>query len=209
VAVLAIVLGVVIALAVSGGGKDDDTPVALPTPSIVNTPSAGTIPPATVPPVTTPPTRPAGPAGCTPISAPAGAPDPGVVDIGQTATVMGEGTSEITTYTARITLNSLCRTTAPVTTYGDAPENGVYLVANFTVQMVAGKANVYPLSFFGVSPDGSRYDATYQEVGARLDADDLAAGQKVTGNVVFDVPDGNHLIYWEPLFATSRANFRY
>jgi hypothetical protein len=96
-----------------------------------------------------------------------------------------------------------------VSTYSDPPANGLFIVANFTVQVVSGTVNVYPLHFFGVSPDGSRYDATYDEVGARLDADDLGSGQKVTGNIVFDVPNGNHLLYWEPLFATSRANYRY
>jgi len=204
-AVAAIVLGIVIALAVHGGGGSK--PVAGSTvsqgPATASAPAGGGQP--SVPAVS----HTTAPPGCTPLQAPAGAPDAGVYQLGQTATVRGDGDTDISTYTARITLNSICSQTTPVETYGDPPKNGTFVVANFTVEMVTGSANVYPLSFFAQTADGSRYESTYDTVGSRLDADDLAAGQKVTGNIVFDVPADNHLIYWEPLFATSKANFRY
>jgi hypothetical protein len=43
----------------------------------------------------------------------------------------------------------------------------------------------------------------------RLAAIEVKAGQKVRGNVVFDVAQGHQSIYWEPLFAKTPAAFAY
>ncbi|MBX6388102.1 MAG: DUF4352 domain-containing protein [Frankia sp.] len=212
-AVAAIVIGVVVALAVTGGQGDEVT--APPTP-----PSA-LLPPGTEPVATPPPapgseaTAPAGggappagggnPEGCDPLGPPPGAAPAGVLEIGQTATVNGDGDTDISTYQARITLNSVCATTEPVASYGDPPENGSFVVANFTVEMVSGENNVYQLDFFVQTSDGTRYEATYFHDLQDLSADDLRAGQRVTGYVVFDVPPGHNTLYWNPLFAVEPA----
>ncbi|WP_307875033.1 DUF4352 domain-containing protein [Frankia nepalensis] len=215
--VAAIVLGVVIALAVNGDDEKKPVTVQPTLPAVTNLPPQGgqsTAPQGSAPPATTAQGAPAtavpgAPADCKQVGVPAGAPPAGVLDIGQTGTVEGEDYSDEVIYKAQITLHGICTTTSAVRSYGDPPENGLFVIANFTVQMISGQANVFGIHFFGLAEDGSRYDATYTEVGSMLNADDLKAGQKVRGNIVFDVPQDVHLVYWEPLFATSQVTFRY
>jgi hypothetical protein len=199
-----IVLVVVIVLAARRGGGTSGPP------TVIAQSTAAPTAPAVAP--TTPPAPAPGqsaPAGCTPIQPPAGALGAGLYGVGQTATVVGDGQSSTSTYTARITLNSACSSTSPVEQYGDPPKNGEYVMLNITVQVLNGSTMVYPIDFYGQTADGTVYTATVQGVDHEVNQDELDAGQKVTGFVVLDVPANNRTAYWKPLFATSPAGFEY
>ncbi len=107
-----------------------------------------------------------------------------------------------------MTLNSVCSTTGKVTEYGDPPNQGSYYVLNVTVEVTRGDTSASPSDFYVQTPDGTRYDGSYDDVKPRLSASTVKAGQKVRGNVVIDAPPGHGLLNWEPLFAVSPAKFQ-
>lgn len=79
--------------------------------------------------------------------------------------------------------------------FGYDADNGLFVVVDVTVE-VDGKApkavTVDPSSFKLIAPDGTAYDETYASGwGKGLDYIDLAAGQRTSGTLVFDVKPGH------------------
>ncbi len=200
--VAAIVVGVVIALAV-GGDDSNDIAAPVPAPSLSAPGLSAPTPP--VPSATA--TGPIGVSNCVAVT-PQGAPGAGAAAIGGSGTVVGEANSSVSDFEARVTLNSVCSTTGKVTEYGDPPTQGAYYVLNVTVEVSRGDTSASPSDFYIQTPDGTRYDGSYDNVEPRLSASTVKAGQKVRGNVVIDAPPGHGLLHWEPLFAVSPATFQ-
>ncbi|CAO5240921.1 DUF4352 domain-containing protein [Frankia sp. AgKG'84/4] len=204
VVVAAIVIGVVIALAV--GGKDDSGTVTSPTvaPSLTLPTPGGSV--GTQPPPVPTQTGPAGVSNCVAVTPQA--PPAGTAGLGGSGTVVGEANSSVSDFEAKVTLNSVCSTTGTVTSYGDPPTLGAYYVLNVTVEVSRGDTSASPSDFYIQTPDGTRYDGSYDDVEPRLSASTVKAGQKVRGNVVIDAPPGHGTLNWEPLFAVSPAKFQ-
>ena len=68
------------------------------------------------------------------------------------------------------------------------PQHGVYVVASATVAVTEGSHYACECEFQLVAPDGTTYDATFGDFQPEMHAANLQAGQKIAGNVVFDVP---------------------
>lgn len=68
------------------------------------------------------------------------------------------------------------------------PERGKYLVVAVTIAQVNGTYDVNPFNFKFVAKDGSVYEASFAAFPPGLQAVGLSAGQKTSGNIVFDVP---------------------
>ncbi|MDG4807772.1 DUF4352 domain-containing protein [Micromonospora sp. WMMD1120] len=106
---------------------------------------------------------------------------------GDTLVVNGdEGTIEITVTKFR-------SATKPCRSSGDKPDEGVYLIADVTVEVTKGTAPATPTAFQWVATDGTRTRATgaaSSGCGKPMPATkSLTAGARRTGSVVFDVPD--------------------
>jgi hypothetical protein len=72
--------------------------------------------------------------------------------------------------------------------FGSKSKNGVFLVVNVTVVCKEGTYGANPFNFRFVAGDGTVTETAFATFDPELHATDLAAGQKVAGNVVFDVP---------------------
>lgn len=70
------------------------------------------------------------------------------------------------------------------------PEKGQYLVLTVTAVSKTGKYHANPFSFKLVGADNTVYETAFAEFPPQLNAADLAAGQKTSGNIVFDIPKG-------------------
>lgn len=194
--VAAIVIGIVIALAVRGG---DDKSVATAT-------ASSTFPSTAAP-------------GSTAASA---APTPGTSSVAPGPTVAGMSpprninqTQNFTggytdnTYGGTITFNTIRTATGPVSSYGDPPKNGIFVIVNVTITGVSGKVSASPYDFSIRTADGSTYDSSYDSVDPNLRSSDLAPGKLIRGNIVFDVPQGNNTLVYSPLFVNTAPEFQY
>ncbi|MCK9894050.1 DUF4352 domain-containing protein [Frankia sp. AgB32] len=205
VVVAAIVIGVVIALAV--GGNDDSGTVSAPTlavPTLAVPTPGGSVPTQAAPAPTR--TSPAGVSNCVAVTPQA--PPAGSAGLGGSGTVVGEANSSVSDFEAKVTLNSVCTTSGAVTSYGDPPTQGAYYILNVTVEVSRGDTSASPSDFYIQTPDGTRYDGSYDNVEPRLSASTVKAGQKVRGNIVINAPAGHGTLNWEPLFAVSPAKFQ-
>jgi len=73
--------------------------------------------------------------------------------------------------------------------FGSKPEHGVFLVLNVTVVCKEGTYSANPFNFKFVAKDGTVSEgAITGGFDPQMDLTDLAAGQKVAGKIVFDVP---------------------
>jgi hypothetical protein len=211
--VAAIVIGVVIAFAVKGDDKKDT--VTGPTPAVTTLPtsiptSIPSLPTSipTLPGALEPTGGPSGVAGCVPVG-PAAPSAAGVAAIGQTVQVVGRATSSVSTYTVKVTLNSVCTTRGKVQDYGSLPKNGVYYVNDVTVEVVSGDPpSAFYTDFNVVTPDGRHYTGS-RGPDPVLNAINTQVGQKYRGNVAVDAPLGHNVFAWEPLFASVPARFQY
>jgi len=71
---------------------------------------------------------------------------------------------------------------------GLSPDNGVFLVVQVTVVCNEGTYHANPFNFKFVGPDGTVYEHAFASFDGDLNATDLNAGQRTSGNIVFDVP---------------------
>jgi hypothetical protein len=209
------VLGVVIALAVRDNGKDEAisplNPTGLPTTTTLPEPtsvSGGQSPVAAAPPDGAPPGAP----DCAPV-APVGGPAPAgpeqVLDIGQTAHIVNDDEFDVSDFEANVTLNSVCTQSTAFNDYSEPPVQGVFVLANVTVEVIAGEVNATYFDFSVQTVDGSRFAGDFPPIEPRLASFDLQAGGTVRGYVLVDAPPGNHMIRWEPTFATTVGLWRY
>ena len=211
-------LGIVIALAVRDDGKTDETlptistsgatatlPGSVVTPGVgeSQTPSPGA-PPAGGPPPGAPNCAPVAPVG----GPPATGPEP-VYDIGQTAHVVSNDEYDISDFEANVTVNSICTQTTAFNEYSEPPVQGVWVLADVTVEVLSGEVSAIYLDFSVQTADGARYDGDYPPIEPRLDEFDLAAGATIRGFVLVDAPPGNHLLRWEPSFSTGVGLWRF
>nr|MDT0664199.1 hypothetical protein [Micromonospora sp. DSM 115978] len=77
------------------------------------------------------------------------------------------------------------------------------------VEVVAGEVNATYFDFSVQTADGARYEGDFPPIEPRLAEFDLAAGNTVRGFILVDAPAGNHLLRWEPSFATAVGLWRY
>lgn len=72
--------------------------------------------------------------------------------------------------------------------FGSKPEHGVFLVLNVTALCKEGTYSPNPLNFKFVAKDGAVSEGAFSGAfNPQLEATDLAAGQKASGKIVFDV----------------------
>lgn len=76
------------------------------------------------------------------------------------------------------------------TKYGTKPEKGVLYGVKVSVEVIDGTTYVCACDFALIAKDGTAYEGSAFQVSGGLDALDVNRGQKATGIVVFDVPQG-------------------
>ena len=134
------------------------------------------------------------------------------VEAEPTAPVAGVGeTVRFRDSTARtvgtITLHKLHRVPADASSDGGRPTSGSLLIADIEVTIEEGVIMATPLTFEARAPDGTEYVSKFGVVADRLDRSKLAAGERVRGDVAFDVPEGEWLIDYE-VFDAPLATFQ-
>ncbi|MBQ1076245.1 DUF4352 domain-containing protein [Micromonospora sp. C31] len=111
-----------------------------------------------------------------------------------------EGTMEITV-TRFTTETKGCRTYAP------APDKGMYLIAHVTATVTKGKSSINPFYFKWVAANGTTANGlagVLSGCGDTLDSgNNLRAGSKRAGTVVFDVADKNGTLEYQHRFETA------
>ncbi|TBL30678.1 DUF4352 domain-containing protein, partial [Verrucosispora sp. SN26_14.1] len=123
------------------------------------------------------------------------------LSIGTTLVVNdNDGTVEITVTRVR-TVNEGCRSFAP------EPRKGRYLIADVTATVTKGTASINPIYFEWVAADGTTVNGLAgilagcgETIGS---GNNLPAGTKRVGTVVFDVADTNGVVEYKPLFRSA------
>ncbi|MEV4655242.1 DUF4352 domain-containing protein [Micromonospora sp. NPDC049301] len=109
--------------------------------------------------------------------------------------------------TIEITVTKFSSATKPCTSYGLKPDEGMYVIADVTVTVTSGTGSVNPLFFQWVAADGTETNAiagAFSGCGKPMPAgNDLTAGTRRTGSVVFDVPDTNGVLEYQHEFETA------
>ncbi|MBX6751588.1 MAG: DUF4352 domain-containing protein [Micromonosporaceae bacterium] len=109
---------------------------------------------------------------------------PATAALGQTVTLTNEFLNDKTS--VDVTLSDAQQHTTD--SLGLSPDNGVFLVVQVTVVCNEGTYHANPFNFKFVGPDGTVYEHAFASFDGHLNATDLNAGQRVAGNIVFDVP---------------------
>jgi len=142
------------------------------------------------------------PLGETPAGGAQRTPEPGQTDgetfnmaPGDTLIIEGDdGTVEITVSNFR-TRNKACQAYMP------APKNGMYLIADVTVEVTKGTGTINPFFFTWIGSDGSEESgiaAAFSGCGKLLGSGmNLPTGSKRTGQLVFDVKDKSGTVEYE------------
>lgn len=78
------------------------------------------------------------------------------------------------------------------TKYGTKPERGVLYGIKVTVEVVSGNVYACACDYALVTADGTVYEGAGHTVNGGLEAVTLNRGQKASGTVVFDIPNGAH-----------------
>ncbi|WP_410820197.1 DUF4352 domain-containing protein [Micromonospora sp. 050-3] len=109
--------------------------------------------------------------------------------------------------TVEITVTKFSSATKPCKSHGLKPGEGMYVIADVTVAVTKGTASTNPLYFQWVSADGSKTTAiggAFSGCGKPMPAvDDLTAGTRRTGSVVFDVHDTSGALEYQDHFQTA------
>ncbi|MET8255742.1 hypothetical protein [Micromonospora sp. NPDC005197] len=109
--------------------------------------------------------------------------------------------------TVEITVTKFSTATKPCTSYGLKPDEGMYVIADVTVAVTKGTGSANPLYFQWVAADGTETNAiagAFSGCGKPMPAaNDLTAGTKRTGSVVFDVQDTSGVLEYQHKFATA------
>ncbi|WP_433117571.1 DUF4352 domain-containing protein [Micromonospora sp. CA-246542] len=109
--------------------------------------------------------------------------------------------------TVEITVTKFHTATKPCKTYGLKPDEGMFVIADVTVTVTRGTGSANPLFFQWVAADGTETNAVtgaFSGCGKPIPAgNDLAAGSRRTGSVVFDVHDTSGVLEYQHQFATA------
>ncbi|MET8525555.1 hypothetical protein [Micromonospora sp. NPDC005172] len=109
--------------------------------------------------------------------------------------------------TVEITVTKFSTSAKPCTSYGLEPDEGMYVIADVTVAVTRGTGSANPLYFQWVAADGTETNAiagAFSGCGKPIPAgNDLTAGTRRTGSVVFDVHDRSGVLEYQPRFATA------
>ena len=123
--------------------------------------------------------------------------------VGHALTITGDGGG----LAASVTVVSVKTATAGTGPLAEAPQNGVYVIADVLIEVTGGTYDFNPLYFHFQASDGTTYDgfdgngmtAGFEPM---LGSGTLAAGQRTRGVVVFDVPAPHgEIVLSEPLGA--------
>ncbi|MCG5470506.1 DUF4352 domain-containing protein [Micromonospora sp. LAH09] len=120
---------------------------------------------------------------------------------GDTLVIDGDGG------TIEITVTKFSTATKPCAPYGLKPDEGMYVIADVTLTVTRGTASANPLFFEWVAADGTEANAVagaFSGCGEPMpSADDLTAGTRRTGSVVFDVHDTSGVLEYQHRFETA------
>ncbi|WP_433315784.1 DUF4352 domain-containing protein [Micromonospora sp. CA-269861] len=108
--------------------------------------------------------------------------------------------------TVEITVTKFSSATKPCKSHGLKPGEGMYVIADVTVAVTKGTASTNPLFFQWVAADGTKTTAiggAFSGCGKPMPADDLTAGTRRTGSVVFDVHDTSGALEYQDQFQTA------
>ncbi|WP_327042612.1 hypothetical protein OG400_10160 [Micromonospora ureilytica] len=109
--------------------------------------------------------------------------------------------------TVEITVTKFSSATKPCKSHGLKPGEGMYVIADVTVTVTKGTVSTNPLYFQWVAADGTRTTAiggAFSGCGKPMPAvDDLPAGTRRTGSVVFDVHDTSGALEYQDQFQTA------
>ncbi|WP_422738204.1 DUF4352 domain-containing protein [Micromonospora sp. WMMD729] len=109
--------------------------------------------------------------------------------------------------TVEITVTKFRTATKPCKSYGLKPDEGLFVIADVTVAVTKGTGSANPLFFQWVAADGTETNAVtgaFSGCGKPIPAgNDLAAGSRRTGSVVFDVHDTSGMLEYQHRFATA------
>ncbi|RLP96006.1 DUF4352 domain-containing protein [Micromonospora sp. CV4] len=109
--------------------------------------------------------------------------------------------------TVEITVTKFSTSTKPCKSYGLKPDEGMYVIADVTFAVTKGTGSTNPLYFQWVAADGTETNAiggAFSGCGKpMLAGNDLTAGTKRTGSVVFDVPDTKGVLEYQHEFETA------
>lgn len=130
---------------------------------------------------------------------------PTSMKVGDTGTY-AEADNEV----GELTLLSAERFDSPRTEYGDPPDNDGFLLV--TIEVVATGEDLYsvnPYDFYTRDGDGRRYEfaggTSLWAVDDTLNHTELNPGERVTADLVFDVPDGGLELVYAPGSSRSLA----
>ncbi|MBM0234397.1 DUF4352 domain-containing protein [Micromonospora sp. STR1_7] len=109
--------------------------------------------------------------------------------------------------TVEITVTKFSTATKPCKSYGLKPDEGMYVIADVTVTVTKGTGSANPLFFQWVAADGTETNAiggAFSGCGEPMPAgNELTAGSKRTGSVVFDVHDTSGVLEYQHQFETA------
>ncbi|MEU5785591.1 hypothetical protein [Micromonospora lupini] len=174
--------GGIVAVVIGANRVADEAPEALPTPAVTR--GVGQ------PPATTAPSPRASGGG-----------DTRNMSAGDTLVIDDNGG------TVEITVTKFSTATKPCRSYGLKPDEGMYVIADVTVAVTKGTGSANPLYFQWVAADGTETNAiagAFSGCGKPMPAaNDLTAGTRSTGSVVFDVHDTSGVLEYQHKFATA------
>lgn len=103
--------------------------------------------------------------------------------------------------TIEITVKSFETRETACDEYGLPPDNGMYLIADVTVEVTEGTGSINPFDFTWVADDGTTADdfsGVFAGCGQDLDsAYDMRTGSVRSGTLVFDVVDAEDALEYE------------
>ncbi len=144
----------------------------------------------------------------TPTEAPQSKPEPNRTD-GETFNMKPGETLVITDdeSTLEITVSKFQTRDKACKAYLPEPQNGLYLIADVTAEVTKGTGSINPFFFRWVGANGSEENslgAILSGCGKLLDSgNNLAAGSKRTGQLVFDVKDTNGVLEYQHQLETA------
>lgn len=145
------------------------------------------------------------PAATAPAAAPAAAPSssgPAMLTVGQADDVENNGNSADT---ATVTITSMANSTQSSDPYGEAPQNGYFVVAQVTAASQFDGFDINETDFYvlvgGVHYDVNNGNSYFGDENATDITTTLNAGESASGQLLFDLPSTHGTLVWAPNFS--------